>query len=491
VTLEALLTFIGILVAVLAIVRPVQRRSLILFVPLWGLGAAILLSLVLVICRDAPLGMSPPFGWPLPMVQFSLTLSAFLIPVGAALWGWVSWHRAKLTEKKIKRVEGIFQAALREREFDEVERILRRNQQSLGQLPASAASTLFSPAMVSALVESHSLVHLELLADIKFLRSLRNHFGAVDVVVRELLRSDLSPLRSAVVSRFGGLEHPTYPESERALVEKTLQNPEWYFEASAHYPLVISAVEALRDGKLDIMYNDVGRDYEAIQGISTRSHCPIYLAIKTEVLAIQAALEERVEKDFYVSDLWDIFRGVHERSRFDENVWEGVLSNREYPTPYAYLLHEISRDLHDLSAKALQSATNNDDPPRAEAPGMVARDLARVWSSCILCIADSQNQVSKEYRNYVIEQYLLFVLALGWEPGEIYRGSARKDVKGLDAWRDFFLSELRKRFASGNPREKQAIRDAFGSLDRGKYFVSEGHKWLDEALFAGRSSPSS
>jgi hypothetical protein len=51
-TLEALLTFIGILVGVLAIVRPVQRRSIILFMTPWGSGVAILLSLVLVICRD-------------------------------------------------------------------------------------------------------------------------------------------------------------------------------------------------------------------------------------------------------------------------------------------------------------------------------------------------------------------------------------------------------------------------------------------------------
>jgi hypothetical protein len=87
-TLEALLTFAGILVAVLAIARPVQRRSLILFASVWRLGAGILLSFVLIFCRDAPFGMSPPFGWPLPTVLFSLTIGAFLIPVLAALWSW-------------------------------------------------------------------------------------------------------------------------------------------------------------------------------------------------------------------------------------------------------------------------------------------------------------------------------------------------------------------------------------------------------------------
>jgi hypothetical protein len=407
-----------------------------------------------------------------------------LIPVGAALWGWAAWHRAKLTNNKVSRVENVFQAALREREFDEVERIVRKNQERLETLPASASSVLFNRAMVAALMESHSMVHLELLSNIRFLKSLENRFGAVDVVVRELLRSDLSPLRSAIVARFGGLEHLMYSDSEQALMEKTFQNPEWYFEASAHYPLVISAVEALRSGKLDAVYNGVGRDYEATQGISARARCPIYLAAKTEVLAIDAALEGRLEKDFYVTDLWDIFRAVQERSNFIEAVWQSSLSNSEFPTPYAYLLYEISRDLENLSANAVRSATVNGEPPRAETPGRVAHDLARTWSFCISSIAESQKRVSPEFCTNVIEQYLLFVLALGWEPGEIYVGSMGRDVEGLDAWRDLFANELKRCFVSGKPQEQRAIRHAFDSLDMGKKFVFDGYDWLEKTLFS-------
>jgi uncharacterized membrane protein len=64
VTLEALLTFFGILIAILAIARPVQRASLKLFVRvwLWVLVGAILLSVALLVCRDAPLGWKPLFG---------------------------------------------------------------------------------------------------------------------------------------------------------------------------------------------------------------------------------------------------------------------------------------------------------------------------------------------------------------------------------------------------------------------------------------------
>jgi hypothetical protein len=211
-----------------------------------------------------------------------------------------------------------------------------------------------------------------------FLKALENRHRAVDVVVRELLRSGVSPLRSAVVSRYGGLEHFIYAESERALIEKTFQSPQWYFESGAHYPLTISSVEALRSGKLDTDYNDVGRDYEVSQGISRRSRCPIYLATKTEVLAIEAALEGHIEKDFYVSDLFDIFRAVKERSKYDEAVWLSPLSNSEFPTPYAYLLYTITSDLEDLSCTAAQAATCSAQQPESEgsasqqvgAPGM-------------------------------------------------------------------------------------------------------------------------
>jgi hypothetical protein len=279
VSLEALLTFFGILIAVLALARPVQRRSLLLFAPPWRISLALLVSFALIVCRDAPFGIPPPFGWPLPPVLFGLSLASFLIPVLAALWSWDSWHRAKLTGRRTEQVEDIFLAALREREFDEVERIVRRNRQRLKRLPPRASSALFKPEMVKVLADSHSFVHLELLADLKLLDSLENRHGAIGAVVRELLRSEASPLRSAVIDRHGGLEHNVYSPEQRTLIEKTFQNPEWYFQARAHYPLVISAMEVLRSGKFDVEYNSSGRDYEATQGTSRRASCPIYLAV--------------------------------------------------------------------------------------------------------------------------------------------------------------------------------------------------------------------
>jgi hypothetical protein len=114
VTLAALLTLFSILLAVLAVARPVGRRSLALFFPLWRVLAAILASFAFIVCRDAPFGVIPPFGWSLSTVTFGLTVGAFIIPVLAGLWGWASWERAKLTSGRIRRVENVFRAALRE-----------------------------------------------------------------------------------------------------------------------------------------------------------------------------------------------------------------------------------------------------------------------------------------------------------------------------------------------------------------------------------------
>jgi hypothetical protein len=486
VTLEALLTFAGILVGVLAIARPVQRHSLFLFGSVRRLFPAILISFLLIVCRDAPFGVHPPFGWSLPRVLFGLTVGAFLIPVLAAVWSWASWNRARLTSRRVSYVENLFQAALREREFDEVERIVRKNLQNLSRLPARAVSVLFDRAMVAALVDSHSLVHLELLSNMSFLKLETVGFAEVDTVIRVLLRSEVSPLRSAVLKRFGGQEHIKYTEEEQDLMEKTFEEPEWYTLAGAHYPLVISAVEALRTGKLDDDYNDVGRDYEADHGISRRSHCPVYLAEKTEVIAIESAIEKKFEGDLYVSDLWDIFRAVLERSRFKETIWESPLSHPEFPTPYAYLLYEINFDLRRLSASAVLASISNTQPPRAELKGRFPGDLAQTWSFCVWNISGSKGQVSPDFRKYAIKQYLIFILELGWGPSEVSPGIENSTV-GLDAWRDLFLRELQQRF-SGDSSGKEILKEAMESLDRGKRYVYDGLEWLEEKLIGSSST---
>jgi hypothetical protein len=178
---------------------------------------------------------------------------------------------------------------------------------------------------------------------------------------------------------------------------------------------------------------------------------------------------------------------VLERSSFNKAVWENPLGNWEFPTPYALLLYEITADFRDLSATALRVATSDSEPSKAENPGRVAQDLAQNWSFCIWRIADSQNRVSPKFRNQVIENYLLFVLALHGQPSEIYSGPVSDEVEGLCVWRDLFLHQLKARFGSRASLKDKALKEAVDSLDRGKFFVSEGCEWLEEELFGHNS----
>jgi hypothetical protein len=481
VSFEALLTFFGILAAVLALARPVQRHSIDLFAPPWRIAAALLISFVLIVCRDAPFGVPPPFGWPPEPVLFTLTLAAFLVPVLTALWCWASWHRAKLTPKRMGKIESLFRSALTQHEFDEVDRIVRTNRKRLNGLPRGAASALFSPAMVTAFAETGSFVHLELLADLKLFASLENPHGAVGAVVRELLHSEASPLRFAVVNKYGGLEHSVYSDEQRSLIEKTFENPEWYYHTSAHYPLIISAIESLRSGKFDVEYNGSGRDYEATQGTSRRSSCPIYISVGAEFLALEAALEQRVDHDYYSTDLFQIFDAIQERSKFHTSVWEDPRNNHEFPTPFAYLLYMIASDLEDLVTTAIRQAISGPEGGAA-LPGDVAEQIVRSWSVCVWSIADSSGQVSTQFRRSIIRRYLMFMLQLRWGLSEIYPGPIPDDLNGLDTWRDFLLMKLKSMFHQSDHVRWSALMEAIESLDKGKGYVIDGYDWLTESL---------
>ncbi len=116
------------------------------------------------------------------------------------------------------------------------------------------------------------------------------------------------------------------------------------------------------------------------------------------------------------------------------------------PVMSAARLRANQRGSLGLASTALPTATSSGTPAQAETPGQVAQDLAPIWSLCIWVIADSENNVSPDLRRHIIQQYLIFVLALGGAPSEIYVGSVGSDVEGLDVWRDLFSSELRDRF---------------------------------------------
>ena len=443
---------------------------------------AIVVAIAFLFCRDLPLGWNP-FNLPMPIVKELLNIGSFVVLGLASWWSWQRWTQAKLTCKNsVKVVENVFRAALRESQFDEVERFVRNNKDNLTLLPTEAITVLFSPRVVAALVGSHSLVHLELLADMAFLTSLQNPFDPVDATLRELLHANASPLRAAIVARYGGWEHLPYFPAEQALVEKTIRHPEWYVAANAHYPLLMAGLDRLRTGAWDLQYNAIGADYYASQGISTRARCPIYLGFKTQVLAIDAAIIKRREADFYVTDLGNLFHAILERSAFDRGAWESPLAYREHPTPYAYLLYEIVTDFNDLSSKAVQQATTAAVPRRASVPGTVATALALTWSSCTAEIVRSNGKVSPQFRDAIVRRYLEFVLALGWQPSEIFHAPINDPIEGLLDWRDRYVEQLAQSLRSVARYDAEALRHILGSLDQGKVFIRDGLPWLRDRM---------
>ena len=180
----------------------------------------------------------------------------------------------------------------------------------------------------------------------------------------------------------GGIEHLQFTDAEREVISATFQNPEWYHDTNAHYPLTITAINKMQSGELDDSYNTSDENYVSSQGVSRRATCPVYLAIKTEVLAIEAALDGGVEEDFYVSDLFDILRNIFQRFKFDPALTVTAGMQADY-TPYAYLVEVITSDLEGLSEKAVQQSVKNNSAPDAASPGRVGSDLIRMWSFCL------------------------------------------------------------------------------------------------------------
>ena len=148
--LEGLLTYFALLAAALAIMGPVQRRALALFVPKWLLPISTLVALAFLILRDTPLGIPPLFGWRLDLVTYLLTLGAFVLPVSAAFIAWLLWFDGKLSRRNLPQLEAFLQTALREGKFDEVDRVLRRNHDRLARIPSGAATVLFNPRLVTS-----------------------------------------------------------------------------------------------------------------------------------------------------------------------------------------------------------------------------------------------------------------------------------------------------------------------------------------------------
>lgn len=457
-TYEGILTFVGILLAAAAIARPVQRRSIGLVVGKNEILIAVVIATFLLVCRDLPLGFNP-LGWRRELIPPLLDLGAFavlLVPFG--LW-WRRWSNAKL-DRDVALIADLVEAAIRENEFDEIDRVLRKNRQSVKDFPEHVLDLAFSGPVVSAIVRSRSMVHLEILAESEAWEGKGKLLTRVtDVVLRELLISEASPLRESVIAKYGGWEGAEYPEDHRCLIEKTLRRPKWYADTGAHYTLLWAAIEWFRRSETQLQYNRPDRNYTSNQGRTTRVRCQAYLAIKAQVIAIEAAVAARAEGDFFVTDLFDLFREVLFHSCYTE-------PDSDVQTPYVYLLREIASDLKNLADSASRSTAT---------PEPILRDLVRTWWSCVYEVAYSQRRIPDDFGDKLIRSYLNFILELRARHTE----NADQDL-AAHRLAELLRNEITERLPSAPALAR--VRKAMQGLDRYKEHVRDGKHWLEDVL---------
>ena len=466
-SLEGLLALIGIIIAVYALAQPVQRRSIRLLVPIWLVILSVIISVSLLIWRYAV----PTFCYAFyPWSDFASMIIALLIPIIGVLIAFHFWQRAKLKEKKDREFREFIKTSVKENKFDELIRILEKNEESAADvLEQETLDLLFDKELIKSAISARNWLHLRLLSDEKLINKLTDRFAASNNLMRTLVIAQASPLHSSIVAAYGGREHTRPTEVEWMLIEKTLQNPGWYMNVRADYPIIVYAYEKIASKEFDFAYNQKDDLYTAHQGESSRLRCPIYLALKTHVLMLKKAIETNGEDDYYVSDLWDLFRNVSEHSQYDKNVWEDRDVNREYPTPFAFLMKEILADLKNLCREDYKHGNKH--------PRRIGCDLIRTWATCIANLGYSRDKVSDYFKCECFGYYLSYTMKMK----ESYERADGERKGNLKLWRDGLVNEL-KRYRAGDERLREILFLSLNKLDYGKRHIWDYHEWLRAEL---------
>lgn len=485
-----LLTFIALLVASYSVLSPAYRSLVIIFINISLLIITILSATFLLLLPQILSYISYKAYGVAEYVELAEAESlvpgiGFLLLIGLLAYYGIQLKRHRLSSSHMEKFEGFVSSALKEHEYNGLHLLIESNINSLPELLKNKTKTLerlFDPAFVDDSVKKRSWIHLKMLAlkleNKYFFEILPDRFTSTGNVVRALLRSEVTPIHKEVVASYGGHEGLRQSPEERGLIQSTLLTPKWFMGTCAHYPLVIYATERLLSGELDKPYNSSSELYVRSQGVSLRSRCPVWIAEKTVVLAIKSAIEDGEKGDMYVTTLWDIFKHICDRSRYDPTIWDTPL--REYPSPYAYLLKEISYDLKDLASnscrEALLEGTVIQDPN--DAPQL--EQIARSWATCVWYIADRKESTSENFRVELVRNYLDFLLQIGFSPWDVLGRNPNLSGKVLENYRDFFVNKLT--FYTFAGERLKIINKAIDTLDSGKGWVTNGRQWLEDKL---------
>ena len=473
-TLSGLLAIIGILIAVYALARPAQRKSIGLFVPLRAVIVGLSVSGGLLIALEVML------QWEVacPPATFALGTGAVLIPIGIAVWAALSWHRAVLTKETEPRFREFLLSCLRDAEYDEAVRILTQNRTRLASvLTKDTADLVFDRQFVRAMVSARTWLHLELLTDESLLETLPNYRRAVDRTFRVLLAAEESPLRISALLGEGGDETIGLTDEEADLIGCTLLNPTWYRRCGAGYPLVIAACEKIDSGELDEPYNRADARYGALQGIARRSRCPVFLAEKTIVHALKAAIEQNsgTTEDAHrdAADLWELFRAIFRHSIYRKETWDEPFGYGDYPTPFGFLLGEILSDYYFICEEAWhRSKYGSAPPPKILGP------VIRMWAHCVVWSIEDEDRVSPSFRMSHVTT--LLEMTLSRRHAEVHANDDNRETRA--AWAQVFVEHLKEVAMTQGSGSREYLRKAIHGMDYAKDHIRMNRDWLREEL---------
>ncbi|MBW8003361.1 MAG: hypothetical protein FVQ80_15335 [Planctomycetes bacterium] len=466
-SIDGLFTVLAITIALFALTQPIQRKTIIIFVPIWLLLAIFLVPTCVLIWREIVSVLGYEYYLWSDLVS---RLIAILLPIIGLSISIYLWNRAKLGRNKDLKFRDFIHTSINEDKYGELARIIRKNQYlSSKQIVSDTLDFLFDQKVVESLNRFPTWLHLRLLANESLFNISKNPCSIVNVVMRTLISKKASILQSYMASRFGGLEYSKLTELEQDLIEKIFEDPHYYIDFRIDYPLLIYASERIDSGELDIKYNKNDDLYIKMQGQSGRINCPIFLFIKIHYLALENAIEID-DKDFYVSDLWDIFRKVCDHIMYDRFVWENPKANSEFPTPYIYLVKEILKDLRILTEKKLNKGTNT--------PGRLGEDIVRIWYTCISYISRLEKIIPISFITNCTTDYYDLLLEIR---GHYNKDETNKKGSTFSDWSDLMLDEI-KYLSNHNNKIKEIMRLSINQLDKGKHHVFKNVKWLSQEL---------
>ena len=184
---------------------------------------------------------------------------------------------------------------------------------------------------------------------------------------------------------------------------------------------------------------------------------------------LKKAIEGEKEEDYYISDLWDLFREVCSHSRYDKEVWENIDASSEYPTPFVFLMKEILFDLESLCKESFKQGSRS--------LGITGYSLVQTWATCMAYLGHSIDKVSEEFKHKCIGNYLSFTLKI---LKEYERAEGEKKEK-IKEWQDMFISEI-NRHRKGEDRLEEILFQSLNNLDYAKPYIFNHHNSLRREL---------